>query len=418
MGPVVLFDKSFLQSLSIDEAVWFDAYFSSVISPYFYIETLADLGKQGSGSGRSPEHEVQVIADKFPEMSGTPCVHHRQLVVGDLLGHRVPMNAQIPVANARQVRTKQGRIAAVVEQLPEAVAFARWQEQRFTDIEREFSAEWRRRLIPVNVHETARVLGELGLDQVKCKTLTEAKLIAGQVPSSSKGARAQAHLLFELLQLPDELRREIYARWEAVKLRPLAQYAPFAGHVLAIELFFHLALRSSLISAERPSNRIDIAYLYYLPFCHFFVSGDKLHRACAAEFLRNDQSFVWGPDLKSELKRINAHFKQLPESEQRAGVYNLASRPVGEDDSLLVRLWDKFAARWRDRAPLVVNPHGEASRKLAASLNEIVDSPSIESEEAVSADDLDSISIQRTLRRIRGSWVQIPDDIAGSGHSA
>lgn len=29
MGPTTLFDKSFLQSLSTDEAVWFDNYFLS-----------------------------------------------------------------------------------------------------------------------------------------------------------------------------------------------------------------------------------------------------------------------------------------------------------------------------------------------------------------------------------------------------
>ncbi len=42
MGPITLFDKSFLQSLSIDESVWFDNFFYSVICPIFYVETLAE----------------------------------------------------------------------------------------------------------------------------------------------------------------------------------------------------------------------------------------------------------------------------------------------------------------------------------------------------------------------------------------
>jgi len=45
MGPIVLFDKSFLQSLNIDEAVWFDHFFISNIPPIFFTETLADLKK-------------------------------------------------------------------------------------------------------------------------------------------------------------------------------------------------------------------------------------------------------------------------------------------------------------------------------------------------------------------------------------
>ena len=45
MGPIALFDKSFLQSLSLDEAVWFDAFYMPVICPIFFVESLADLAK-------------------------------------------------------------------------------------------------------------------------------------------------------------------------------------------------------------------------------------------------------------------------------------------------------------------------------------------------------------------------------------
>ena len=42
MGPITIFDKSALQALSIDEAVWFDAFFLANVVPMFYVETLAD----------------------------------------------------------------------------------------------------------------------------------------------------------------------------------------------------------------------------------------------------------------------------------------------------------------------------------------------------------------------------------------
>ena len=64
---------------------------------------------------------------------------------------------------------------------------------------------------------------------------------------------------------------------------------------------FHIAIAAHLISPERPSNRTDIAYLFYLPFCMMFVSSDKLHRETANLFLRADQEFVWGLDLKDDL---------------------------------------------------------------------------------------------------------------------
>ncbi len=67
MGPVTLFDKSFLQSLTEDESVWFAHYFMPVVCPLFYVETLADLDKDVGGN-RTPEKEVSIIARKFPEL--------------------------------------------------------------------------------------------------------------------------------------------------------------------------------------------------------------------------------------------------------------------------------------------------------------------------------------------------------------
>ena len=43
MGPIIIFDKSTLECLNPDEAVWLDQFFNSNITPLFYIETLADL---------------------------------------------------------------------------------------------------------------------------------------------------------------------------------------------------------------------------------------------------------------------------------------------------------------------------------------------------------------------------------------
>jgi hypothetical protein len=46
VGPSIIFDKSALQSLSVDESVWLDRFFMGNITPLFYVETLADLEKK------------------------------------------------------------------------------------------------------------------------------------------------------------------------------------------------------------------------------------------------------------------------------------------------------------------------------------------------------------------------------------
>ena len=143
MAPITLFDKSFLQSLSVDESVWFDHFFLINVCPIFYGETLADLDKTVR-EGRTPEQEVGIIADKFPEMRAFPCTYHRDLCLDELLlGYSVPMTGQIPMRGGRRVESEGGR-AAVFESSPEADAFQRWQKREFLEIEHQYARAWRR----------------------------------------------------------------------------------------------------------------------------------------------------------------------------------------------------------------------------------------------------------------------------------
>jgi hypothetical protein len=70
MGPIVLFDKSFVEMLNIDEAAVFDTLYSSVICPIFYTEVLADLSKQPSGQ-RTAE---RTVADEPPPPQWAFCI--------------------------------------------------------------------------------------------------------------------------------------------------------------------------------------------------------------------------------------------------------------------------------------------------------------------------------------------------------
>lgn len=45
-GPSLLFDKSTLESLTVNEAVLLDNFHRSTITPMFFVESLADLERQ------------------------------------------------------------------------------------------------------------------------------------------------------------------------------------------------------------------------------------------------------------------------------------------------------------------------------------------------------------------------------------
>jgi hypothetical protein len=90
------------------------------------------------------------------------------------------------------------------------------------------------------------------------------------------------------------------------------------------------------------------------------VSSDGLHRRCAPLFLRSEQRFVWGSDLKGDLKRLNGHYSLLPEHEREKGIITFARKPPIVDDYLTAQLYDLYDPGWRDEEPIRhFSPEGE-----------------------------------------------------------
>jgi hypothetical protein len=54
--------------------------------------------------------------------------------------------------------------------------------------------------------------------------------------------------------------------------------------MLSINIFFALVLQTQLLSKVKASHQIDLAYLYYLPFCAVFSSRDNFHVRVAPLF--------------------------------------------------------------------------------------------------------------------------------------
>jgi hypothetical protein len=126
MGPIALFDKSFLQSLSPDESVWFDHFFLANVCPIFYAETQSDLAKDDCKSG-TPEELVRGIAAKFPDCSGSPNVYHSTMCTANLLGEEVPLRPQVILPRGWHGSVA-GQSLAVLPESPEAKAFIRWSQ--------------------------------------------------------------------------------------------------------------------------------------------------------------------------------------------------------------------------------------------------------------------------------------------------
>ena len=326
MGPVIIFDKSALQSLSGREALWLDCFYNTNITPLFYIETLADLYKE-IRRGRTPEQIVGDIASKTPDIASGVNADHLTLCVNDLLGRPVPME-RVPVTQRGRSVLTGDRLGIVIERPPESEAFERWQQGDYLGVEHQFARSWRGGLSNLDLKEVLLNSGLPKGARLNIKDLAAAKSCADRFVGGERNRFSTLKGALQTLGVPEDMWPQIIQRWKAAGGPPLKEFAPFAAHVFSVDIFFFVSLAAGHISTERSSNQVDIAYLYYLPFCMVFVSGDKLHRRTVPLFLQDDQVFVWAPDLKADLSRIDAYFSGFPE----------AVRDLGSSHSRSIRL--------------------------------------------------------------------------------
>jgi len=405
MGPIIIFDKSTLQSLSVDEAVWLDVHYSANITPLFFVETLADLEKEVQG-GRTPEQVVGNLAEKTPE-EGKPNVHHVTVCVNELLGAQVEMRGVPVLAGGEQVESE-GRQAVVFKESPEMAALSRWQEGRFLEVEREFARVWRNALSGLDLGALYGEGRSIIQRHSRPRDLLEAKALAVAL-HEKRGSRYTREAL-QALPVRADVHREIAERWRAAGEPPIKQFAPFMAHVVTVDSFFTIALGADFISRERASNKVDIAYLYYLPFCMVFTSGDKLHAKTAPLFLGERQRFVSAEELKDDLAKLDAHYSALPVEVKQRGVLSFAHYPPTEGEFLTAKMWDELMRPdWRKHA---ADPglklSKEQEKALVAQVNRMADAK--RSAQGFTSKEADAVLFQRKVPVWKGKWRLVPPE--------
>lgn len=413
MGPMLIFDKSFLQSLSVDESVILDQMFSCVVTPLFFVETMADLTKE-TKRGRTAEQVVGGLAERTPVARSYINTYHQDVILEDLLGRRQDYDHRPAVAGGIPVRVE-GKAGVVYQKSPEREAFDRWQQGHFLDVERRFAQKWRADLASIDLPAVARAYKSMLRKEHRPKSHESARDLARRMVSAGGQNYRSLVMAHRLLGMPARSLGRVVRNWKAAGSPPLREYAPFAAHCLEVDLFFELCLSNGLISDQRPSNRIDVSYLYYLPFADIFASGDKLHRVTAPLFLDERQRFVWGPELKADLAALNARFAALPEEEKAKGLFSLTSTPPVDHQGLVATLWDTKTPGWRTPKPPPPKISPAAEAEIIARSRLLTQAAEGGGHRPLAADEeIQHLIIQRHIPKQRGSWRMFSADTEAS----
>src|SRR5580658_989956 len=399
-GPSLIFDKSSLESLNIHEAALMDNFYMSTITPLFFVECLADLEKQLK-SGSTPEQFVGSLADRTPDSQGYPNVHHMAILNGELtrqfdiktVYERVAMAHGEPV----QLGDKKG---VVYRKSKEQEALERWTKRQFLDVERNIAKQWRRSLTAVDFDAMVKhVMRSIGPWRAP-KTLEDAKQIADRI-IDYLDTEWLLRFGLDLLGLPEAINVPnaadiVIADWIQRRRPPLREHVPYFVFLLTVNIFFCLVLPTQLLRNVKASHHVDLAYLYYLPFCSVFTSKDNFHAQIVPLFLGPMQTFVNGTDFKEDLKKLNAYYSALPEDVLKTGLINFAAFPPDDTEFFVTRMWDIYLTPWRKMKSQPKRERDpEEEKRILEEVRQLSESPDLRSHDERDIDKVTYVKLER-----------------------
>lgn len=419
-GPALIFDKSALESFSADECMWLENFYTSNITPLFFVETLADLEKEVR-AGRTPEEVVGTIAHKTPDM-GCVNAHHRNLVYGELMQKgKIKMDGRPLLSGGRTVELE-GKMGVIFQESPEVEASKRWEKKQFLEIERTIAKGWR---------EELSLMGQEDFGPYE-----KMFQVMGS-PKSLKELREKIDLMVEektgkvfldfgmmVLGIMPEARANVIKLWEASGSKPVKEYAPYFTFVLSVDLLFYIGTAGNLFNQfpHAKTHKVDMAYLYYLPFCKIFTSSDKLHIAVAPIFMQSDQTFISGSELKADFTKLDAHYDLLPDEVKQRGSVVFAPCPPDDLSFLTTQMWDKYMSKtWRKIKDHIRKFDGtdkidpETEEALLEKLKKFAkESKTVSSEKLPDSDQADSMMTSHMVSTRKGKWKKFPPEVLNS----
>ncbi|MCC6695759.1 MAG: hypothetical protein IT365_09030 [Candidatus Hydrogenedentes bacterium] len=389
MGPTLILDKSALQSLSKIESFYLHRYFIVNIPPVLIMEILADLKKDDTRA--TPPKLVSEFAGKL--LLGDGCVngHYQELIRQSLVGNEPKMDGQ-PVLQGKTVRTSDGEHVILMEETAEEKAIQRWKDGRFEDSEEILAEGWRSITRTMDIEAIQRALRK---DFHNIPEIGSPSALLSAVDNLLGDISAQVAVLSWMLVeygIESNIASKAAQRLQLCGYKSLGELAPYAYYCMRVSVLYYLGLfyRCPFVGT-RKTNRVDLEYLFYLPFCNAFVSNDNFHKSVVEPFLRSDQLFVHGEDLKRGLAAVADQWSKLTEAQRKD------SWPPDQSGPIILALWGQFC---RPRQPEgknhIPSMTEDEQRELLGRLRPLIEKAQSGTEQIASVQDDD---VQFMIRR-------------------
>lgn len=331
MGPTLLLDKSAFQALSAPEMHKSSHYFIWNRVDILYLEILGDFTKKTKTS--SSRNEASILADKVTVVNSMQNDCYRTLAVVDLLGAVVEMDGKI-VLNPKNRTRIDGQNALMIDETSFCEMLHRWQKGDFVEAERLFADSWGKIADSLKADGYLQCLTSNHIIIPKSTSVDE---LGFEIDKLLRNTNMQHVFLNMFLSYLDVDRKTKYIIRNLLKRSrySLQKVAPYAFYCLKVFALFLGANKFDLIS-KQATDRIDLEYLFYLPFCHVFSSDDRLHKKLSPALMRKDQVFLSGKDLKKGIQEIES----LPAYKETMNAKYVPIPPMPKE-SIIREVWLK-----------------------------------------------------------------------------
>ncbi|MCK4798668.1 MAG: hypothetical protein KAT05_14920 [Spirochaetes bacterium] len=344
MGPIVILDKSALQALSDDELIFLGKHYSPVIPPVLMFEILGDLSKY---EDKDNESKFKEIVGKISSGDFKINTNHRDLCLGSLLGYKVDMR-MVPIGSGGVPLTaSDGSKGVFIDESPEWKLIRKWQQGKYKLVDRIISRVWRS--IPRNfdMESYKNEFKKANQDIPETNNFIDLYQSVRTLIMDPDNQDFYLEFLMDEFSIRPDQQRMIYGRWGKRHSLLLCDFSPYAFYCLTISMLFHFGLANDLITT-RKTNPIDMEYLYYLPFCMAFISGDKLHSDLCPRLLTGKQKFVSLSSLKEDLKWLSDDWKSLTDGERKKRSKDYGCHPPQHNhSSITYKLWKMHMKPWK-----------------------------------------------------------------------
>ncbi|MBZ0181021.1 MAG: SEC-C domain-containing protein [Melioribacteraceae bacterium] len=398
MGPTIILDKSSLQALSKKELILLNKLYLVNIPPVLTIEILADLKKTDDPNALN-ENGVIEISNKLIQKDNAVNVHYLNSVISSLMGVDY-LDCRCPqIGGAKKVKDQNGKIGFQVIESPEQAAIKNWQRGDFSEAEKILATQWRAYSREINLEELKNNWLSIKNIFPECKYFKTLLMIVDFWLDNPSMQSQLLFLMLEHLRLEQKYSTSIFYRWESGNDELLKTFAPYFHFITKIDTAFRLGLVYNLITT-RPTNRIDCEYLYYIPFCNIFSSRDNFHKSFAPHFLAEDQVFIDGDELKSDLNNIIDLLEKEDSYLQIDWDIQFSIEPPNDENSFTFKMWKKYYPSWSPGWFYKKSDFPQKDSKTSQEINDRVNTfEEIEFDpfEKFNDDEIDFISIEKHI---------------------